>query len=153
MPEKSEKQREKQPKLDVDKRLERVLEKFAYVALFNITLAVLSNTLSLVVLKNADMLFPFRMLILTGFSLLLLYSISSVYYHYIEKRFKAPFLLCLKILTATVSIVTMFFGVESALTLEAWLSFNFSFNLPTILALIVGILSAVIGLIYAFIKM
>ena len=143
----------KQTRGSFEKKHERLLERMAYATLFNITLAVLLDSILLMLNQEADMLFPFKILIAMGFSYLLANTFSSVYYHYKEKRFRNPQSLCLKIVSGIASVLTMAYALPSALNLRSSLSLNYSFEPSIILAFIVGILAASVGLILAVRRM
>lgn len=149
----NKKRAKKRVKGDTEKRLERIVDLFSLAALFYVTLGVLFNVISLILLKTADMLIPFKLLIISGFTMLGSISISSIYYHIIEKGLREPRLLCVKVISAGASVITMTFGISLAMSLQAWLNLDFSLNAPTLLALVSGILAAIIGLVSALRRM
>lgn len=125
---------------------ERFLELLAYGTLWNLTISVLFTNIELFLLGKADLLSPFKMLISMGFLYLLSYSSSNIYIHFREKGFKNLNLMCVRIISAIASVGTMFYALPSALGLRAWFSLTVSFDTPILLAFVVGIFAALVGL-------
>jgi len=129
-------------------RLEKALESFAYIVLWDLTLAVLITYVQLMLFKKADMLVPFKTLIVLGFTFWAFYSIFGVYLHIIEKKFQTPISLCVKIMSSFASIATTIYAIPSTFTVEAWLTLNISYNPSILLVFVVGVFSALIGLFF-----
>ena len=134
-----------QSEIQID-RQERLMQTLAYNNLRNGMFTFLLVNIQLVLLKEADMLFPFKTIVAFGFLYWTICSIASIYYHFTEKRFNSPVLFSVKILSVVASIGTMSYALPPIFQLEAIVYLNPPIESPILLAFAVGILSQVIGL-------
>jgi heme/copper-type cytochrome/quinol oxidase subunit 4 len=131
---------------DFTKKQEKVLEKMAFVTLFNLALMVLLTSIQLIISKTTDMMIPFKMLIIMGFCYLLANSTLSVYFHVKQKRFGNPQTLFLKILAAVGLIFSTAYALPSAFMLTATFHLNYSLDFSFIAAFGAGIFATLVGM-------
>lgn len=138
--------RQKNPKSDYGKKQEKTLEKLAFITLFYLALGVLVTNVQLIVFSQADMMLPFKLLIIMGFCYLLANTFLNIYYHLKERKFENPQILCLKIVAIFPLVASMFYSLPSGLSLTAVFHMDFAFDLSFIIAFAVGIFAALMGL-------
>lgn len=143
-------ERKRKYKRDFEKRQEKALEMLAFLSLFYLALSVLATSFFLIIFRQADLILPFKMLIIMGFAYLLTNSYLSVIFHIKKRKFQNPQLLCLKVVASIASSLAMVYSLPSALALSAVIRLDFSFDASILLAFGVGAFAAVVGMVLSF---